>query len=411
MVNRKGTIKKLNLDVIDSGGQVGASMETLLDLEQIVTELEGIDLDLTAIESGSVVVEGLSWKGAVVVATTANGVLATAYENGDTIDGIVLSTGDRILLKDQTSGDENGIYTVNASGAPTRATDFDADSEVVGGAAVVAAEGTANADTIFILTTDDPIVIGTTVLVFASLSVSGAIATEDEGISVDTTANTLNFVGAGVTATDAGGGQTDVTIPGGVSGIATEDEGISVDLTATTLNFVGAGVVASDAGAGQTDITIPAVANTVATEDENISVDANATTLNFVGAGVTATDAGGGQTDITIPAVGNTIATQEEGGSVDTTADTLNFIGAGVTAADAGGGVTSITIPGAANTIATEDEGGSVDSNATTLNFVGAGVVASDSGGGVTAITIPDNTDALSWNQLTRLRMRAYRLI
>lgn len=99
------------------------------------------------------VAAGLSWKDSVRVATTANGDLATAYENGDTIDGIVLATGDRILLKDQTDPIENGIYTVNATGAPTRATDADEVNELDGGAVFVE-EGTANADKAFVQTAD-----------------------------------------------------------------------------------------------------------------------------------------------------------------------------------------------------------------------------------------------------------------
>lgn len=69
-------------------------------------------------------------KDSVVCATTANGTLATAFENGDTVDGIVLATGNRILIKNQSAPAENGIYTVNASGAPTRATDFDSWTEI-----------------------------------------------------------------------------------------------------------------------------------------------------------------------------------------------------------------------------------------------------------------------------------------
>ena len=67
-------------------------------------------------------------------------------KNGDTLDGVTLATGDRILLKDQSTGSENGIYTVNSSGAPTRATDFDADSEVTSGAFTFVTEGTTNGD-------------------------------------------------------------------------------------------------------------------------------------------------------------------------------------------------------------------------------------------------------------------------
>lgn len=117
-------------------------------------------------------VAGLSWKQAVRAATTANGTLATAYANGQTIDGVTLATGDRILIKNQTTGTENGIYTVNASGAPTRTTDADSGAELVN-ATCYASEGTTLADTQWTCTTNAPITIGTTALTFAQLSSGG----------------------------------------------------------------------------------------------------------------------------------------------------------------------------------------------------------------------------------------------
>jgi hypothetical protein len=118
---------------------------------------------------------GLSWKQAVRAASTANGTLATAFENGDTLDGVTLATGDRILLKNQSSAAENGIYTVNASGAPTRATDADAGAELVN-ASVYVSEGTANADTQWTCTTNAPITPGSTSLAFAQLTSGGVSA-------------------------------------------------------------------------------------------------------------------------------------------------------------------------------------------------------------------------------------------
>ena len=122
--------------------------------------------------------DALSWKEPVRVATTANGTLASAFENGDTVDGVTLATGDRILLKDQTTGADRGIYTVNASGAPTRATDFDASAEVLG-AVILVTEGTANADKVYVCTTNAPITLGTTSLSFTALGGgSGSVATD-----------------------------------------------------------------------------------------------------------------------------------------------------------------------------------------------------------------------------------------
>lgn len=102
-------------------------------------------------------------KGSVRVATVFSGTLATAFANGETVDGIVLSTGDRILLKNQASPAENGIYIVNASGVPTRSTDMDAWTEVPG-AFVVVEQGTSNADTVWMCTSNQGGTINSTAI-------------------------------------------------------------------------------------------------------------------------------------------------------------------------------------------------------------------------------------------------------
>lgn len=127
-------------------------------------------------------VNGLDWKASVRVATTVNAALATAYENGDTVDGVVLATGDRILIKNQTTGAENGIYVVAASGAPTRASDADASAEVTSGLATFVSEGTVNGNTQWSLITDDPIVLGTTSLVFAQVGGSASYTADETSI-------------------------------------------------------------------------------------------------------------------------------------------------------------------------------------------------------------------------------------
>jgi len=133
--------------------------------------------------------QGLDVKNSVRVATTANGTLATAFANGQTVDGISLATGDRILLKDQSTGSENGIYTVNASGAPTRATDFDENSEVTGGTFFFVEEGTVNADNGFVMTNDGTVTVGTTALVFTQFSGAGQVIA---GSALTKSGNTLN---------------------------------------------------------------------------------------------------------------------------------------------------------------------------------------------------------------------------
>jgi hypothetical protein len=126
------------------------------------------------------VAAGLSWKTYVRAATVAAGTLATSFENGDTIDGVVLATGDRILIQDQATSAENGIYVVNASGAPTRATDADTGTELVN-ASVYVAEGTVNADKQFVCTTNAPITINVTGLTYTEFSSGGGLVDSDYG--------------------------------------------------------------------------------------------------------------------------------------------------------------------------------------------------------------------------------------
>jgi hypothetical protein len=126
------------------------------DINGAYDEIKAIETELMQV----------GYKRSVRAATTQDGALATAYANGQTIDGIVLTTGDRILIKDQTNGADNGIYTINASGAPTRATDANSANHMVAGLMVYVREGTINAKGTWKLTTTEAITLGTTPLTF-----------------------------------------------------------------------------------------------------------------------------------------------------------------------------------------------------------------------------------------------------
>jgi hypothetical protein len=127
-------------------------------------------------------INGLSWKDQVRVATAVAGTLATDFENGDTVDGVTLATGDRILIKNQAAPAENGIYVVAASGAPTRATDADSEADLLS-AAVFVQSGTANADTAWTMNTDAPITVDATGLVWAQFG-AGATYTAGDGLTL-----------------------------------------------------------------------------------------------------------------------------------------------------------------------------------------------------------------------------------
>ena len=130
---------------------------------------------------------GLDFKDSVRVASTAN---VTISGPGAAIDGVTLSSGDRVLLKNQTSAATNGIYVFNgAASAMTRATDADSATEVTPGMFVFVEEGTVNADNGFVLTTDGTISIGSTSLTFTQFSGAGQIVAGD---AMTKSGNTLN---------------------------------------------------------------------------------------------------------------------------------------------------------------------------------------------------------------------------
>jgi phage-related tail fiber protein len=103
-------------------------------------------------------------KESVRIASTAN---VASLSGLSAIDGVTPIAGDRILLKNQTAGADNGIY-VAAAGAWARSADG-VTGTLTAGASIPVTEGTVNGDTLWLLTTNDPIVVGTTALVFVSL--------------------------------------------------------------------------------------------------------------------------------------------------------------------------------------------------------------------------------------------------
>jgi hypothetical protein len=113
-------------------------------------------------------VAGLKTRIICRVATTANVTLSSELENGDTIDGITLVTNDKVLVKDQSTGLQNGIYKVVASGTAIRDTDYDSITELAG-QLVIVQEGSTNADKIFLCTTDTSATLETDTITFSQI--------------------------------------------------------------------------------------------------------------------------------------------------------------------------------------------------------------------------------------------------
>ena len=170
--------------------------------------------------------QGLDVKDSCVAATTGNITISTALNNGDTLDGVSLSTNDRVLVKDQSTASENGIYIVGSS--PARADDLAAGADAAGMFTFVE-QGTVNADNGFVCTSNKgSAVVGTNNLSFAQFSGAGQITAGD---GLDKAANTLSV---------------DLKSNGGIVIESTE---MAVDLSASSITGT---LAVSDGGTGAT---------------------------------------------------------------------------------------------------------------------------------------------------------------
>jgi len=190
----------------DGTGEWEPKTRALSDLTQATADLDLNDnkivnlatptADSDAATKGYVdsVAVGLDVKESVKAATVGNVTLSGAQ----TIDGVALTAGDRVLVRSQSAGAENGIYVV-ASGAWSRSSDADNSTKLNSGAFTFVEEGTTLADTGWVLTTNDTITIGTTPLVFTQFSGAGTFLA---GTGLTLAGNTFSVTAGGITATE-----------------------------------------------------------------------------------------------------------------------------------------------------------------------------------------------------------------
>ena len=170
--------------------------------------------------------QGLDVKDSCVAATTANITISTALNNGDTLDGVTLANGNRVLVKDQSTASENGIYVVGSS--PARADDLAAGADAAGFFTFVE-QGSVNADNGFVCTSNKgSAVVGTNNLTIAQFSGAGQITAGD---GLDKSGNTLSL---------------DLKSNGGLVIESTE---IAIDLSASSITGT---LAISDGGTGAT---------------------------------------------------------------------------------------------------------------------------------------------------------------
>ena len=246
------------------------------------------------------VVNGLDVKESVRLATTAN--LASTYNNGAgtltassngalSIDGVTVSTNDRVLVKNQTDTKQNGIYVVTATGdgsnpfVLTRSGDADAASEITGGTFTFVEEGTANSENGFVFTHDGTPTLGTTAITVTQFSGAGQITA---GAALTKSGNQLDVaVDDSTIEVSSDALQIKTTYPGQAS--------ITTLGTITTGVWNGTAIAATSGGTGLTsystgDIIRASGANTLAA----LSLGANGKILQSDGSNVTYGDIDGG---------------------------------------------------------------------------------------------------------------------
>ena len=135
---------------------VSSAIQTQLDAKAATTYVDNA-------------VAGLRTRIVVEAASTANVALGSGLENGDTIDGVTIATGDEVLLKDQSTDSQNGIYTVVSSGTASRSTEYDAIAEI-SGQIVVVNQGTTNDNTMWMCTTNTSATLGSDSVSFTKIT-------------------------------------------------------------------------------------------------------------------------------------------------------------------------------------------------------------------------------------------------
>jgi hypothetical protein len=358
-------------DTISFNGVAGTDLS--MDNSYKVVNLAAPSADSDAATKGYVdtVAAGLKWKPSVKAATTANGTLATAFANGATVDGVTLATGDRILIKDQSTASENGIYEVQASGAPVRVTDFDANAEVPA-AAVFVEEGTQNESTGWVCGNDDAVNLGVTDISFVQFTGAG---TYNAGDGLDLSGTTFSVVASDLVGTGLTESGNDLVVDNTAVAMLTGDQTVAGIKTFSSFPLTPSAAPTTDYQAANkkyVDDQITGIIATGSTASAILRWDGSAWVEN---------------TDTTIDgsgnvAVGGTLdvddATTLDQVSIDTTDGNLAVTGGGTVDIDVASDIAgTLTLSAGAGNALVVAAGGTADLNGD-LDVAGNSVIGSD---------------------------------
>lgn len=292
----------VNLTDVNNAVLVGGSRAFTADQSMGGFKLTNVATPVSSTDAANkayvdAVKQGLDIKDSVRALSTSNVALTGTAQPTLTIDGVSLANSDRVLLVGQTTGSENGIYVVGGIGSNytlTRATDADSSAEVTTGMFTFVSEGTANADSGWVLTTNDPITLDTTALSFTQFSGAGQIT-----------------AGAGLTKT------------GNTIDVAAADSSITVNADSIQVKLDPAGAITLDGGSAGIQVNLEAT-------DPSLQISSNELGVKFDAAGALSKGASGVKANV-------------DGSTIEIATNALQLKDAGVTAAKLASGVADQT--------------------------------------------------------------------
>jgi len=230
-----------NRAVISNGSQkIAVSDVTSTELGYLdgVTSAVQTQIDTKAATSYvDNLIAGLRTRVICEAATTANITISSDLQNGDTIDGVTLATGDQVLVKNQSTDSQNGIYTVVSSGTASRSTEYDAIAEI-SGQMVIVNQGSTNDNTMWLCTTNNTVTLGSDSIAFTKITpanVGDVTLTGTQTLTNKTLTSPKINENVVLTANS-----TELNLLDGVSGLVQADftKLAAVNSTATELNII-----------------------------------------------------------------------------------------------------------------------------------------------------------------------------